>query len=125
MYKRQVATGGQGEIDLKYDTMLSMADKVMRYKYVVKNVAQSYGKVATFMPKPIYNDNGTGMHTHQSIWKDGKPLFAGNEYAGLSKMALNYIGGLIKHGQALMGLCAPTSNTVSYTHLTLPTKRIV
>ena len=63
------------------------------------------------MPKPIYNDNGTGMHTHQSIWKDGKPLFAGSEYAGLSKMALNYIGGLIKHGQALMGLCAPTSNS--------------
>ena len=110
-HHHEVATGGQGEIDLKYDTMLSMADKVMRYKYVVKNVAQSYGKVATFMPKPIYNDNGTGMHTHQSIWKDGKPLFAGNEYAGLSKMALNYIGGLIKHGQALMGLCAPTSNS--------------
>ena len=124
-HHHEVATAGQGEIDLRYDTMLSMADKVMRYKYVVKNVAQSYGKVATFMPKPIYNDNGTGMHTHQSIWKDGKPLFAGNEYAGLSKLALNYIGGLIKHGQALMGLCAPTSNsykTVSYTHLTLPTK---
>ena len=77
-HHHEVATGGQGEIDLKYDTMLSMADKVMKYKYVVKNVAQSYGKVATFMPKPIYNDNGTGMHTHQSIWKDGKPLFAGN-----------------------------------------------
>ena len=92
-HHHEVATGGQGEIDLKYDTMLSMADKVMKYKYVVKNVAQAYGKVATFMPKPIYNDNGTGMHTHQSIWKDGKPLFAGNEYAGLSKMALHYIGG--------------------------------
>ncbi len=110
-HHHEVATGGQGEIDLRYDTMLSMADKVMRYKYVVKNVAQSWGKVATFMPKPLFNDNGTGMHTHQSIWKDGKPLFAGKEYAGLSKMALNYIGGIIKHGRALMGLCAPTSNS--------------
>tara|TARA_Y100000590_G_scaffold154105_1_gene177093 strand:+ start:7388 stop:8818 length:1431 start_codon:yes stop_codon:yes gene_type:complete len=110
-HHHEVATGGQGEIDLRYDTMLSMADKVMRYKYVVKNVAQSWGKVATFMPKPLFNDNGTGMHSHQSIWKDGKPLFAGKEYAGLSKMALNYIGGLIKHGRALMGLCAPTSNS--------------
>lgn len=110
-HHHEVATGGQGEIDLRYDTMLSMADKVMRYKYVVKNVAQSWGKVATFMPKPLFNDNGTGMHTHQSIWKNGKPLFAGKEYAGLSKMALNYIGGIIKHGRALMGLCAPTSNS--------------
>jgi len=110
-HHHEVATGGQGEIDLRYDSMLSMADKVMRYKYVVKNVAQSWGKVATFMPKPLFNDNGTGMHTHQSIWKDGKPLFAGKEYAGLSKMALNYIGGIIKHGRALMGLCAPTSNS--------------
>jgi len=110
-HHHEVATGGQGEIDLRYDTMLSMADKVMRYKYVVKNVAQSWGKVATFMPKPLFNDNGTGMHTHQSIWKGGKPLFAGKEYAGLSKMALNYIGGIIKHGRALMGLCAPTSNS--------------
>ena len=110
-HHHEVATAGQGEIDLKYDTMLSMADKVMRYKYVVKNVAQSWGKVATFMPKPIFNDNGTGMHTHQSIWKNGKPLFAGNEYAGLSKMAMHYIGGLKKHGRALMGLCAPTSNS--------------
>ena len=110
-HHHEVATAGQGEIDLRYDSMLSMADKVMRYKYVVKNVAQSWGKVATFMPKPLFNDNGTGMHTHQSIWRDGKPLFAGNEYAGLSKMALNYIGGIIKHGRALMGLCAPTSNS--------------
>jgi glutamine synthetase len=110
-HHHEVATGGQGEIDLRYDSMLSMADKVMRYKYVVKNVAQSWGKVATFMPKPLFNDNGTGMHTHQSIWKDGKPLFAGKEYAGLSKMAMNYIGGIIKHGRALMGLCAPTSNS--------------
>ena len=110
-HHHEVATAGQAEIDLRYDSMLTMADAVMRYKYVVKNVAQAWGKVATFMPKPIFNDNGTGMHTHQSIWKDGKPLFAGNEYAGLSKLAMNYIGGLIKHGPALMGLCAPTSNS--------------
>ena len=110
-HHHEVATGGQGEIDLRFDSLLSMADKVMKYKYVVKNVAQEWGKIATFMPKPLFNDNGTGMHTHQSIWKNGKPLFAGNEYAGLSKLALNYIGGLIKHGKALMGLCAPTSNS--------------
>jgi glutamine synthetase len=110
-HHHEVATAGQGEIDLRYDSLLSMADKVMKYKYVVRNVAQEWGKVATFMPKPLFNDNGTGMHTHQSIWKDGKPLFAGKEYAGLSKLALNYIGGLIKHGKALMGLCAPTSNS--------------
>ena len=106
-HHHEVATAGQGEIDLRYDSLLSMTDKVMKYK----NVAQEWGKVATFMPKPLFNDNGTGMHTHQSIWKDGKPLFAGKEYAGLSKLALNYIGGLIKHGKALMGLCAPTSNS--------------
>ena len=110
-HHHEVATGGQGEIDLRFDSLLSMADKVMKYKYVVRNVAQEWGKVATFMPKPLFNDNGTGMHTHQSIWRNGKPLFAGNEYAGLSKLALNYIGGLIKHGKALMGLCAPTSNS--------------
>ncbi|MBM32552.1 MAG: type I glutamate--ammonia ligase [Chloroflexi bacterium] len=110
-HHHEVATGGQGEIDLRFDSLLSMADKVMKYKYVVKNVAQEWGKVATFMPKPLFNDNGTGMHTHQSIWKNGKPLFSGTEYAGLSKLALNYIGGLIKHGKALMGLCAPTSNS--------------
>ena len=110
-HHHEVATAGQGEIDLRFDSLLSMADKVMKYKYVVRNVAQEWGKVATFMPKPLFNDNGTGMHTHQSIWRNGKPLFAGNEYAGLSKLALNYIGGLIKHGKALMGLCAPTSNS--------------
>lgn len=110
-HHHEVATAGQGEIDLRYDSLLSMTDKVMQYKYVVKNVAQSWGKVATFMPKPLFNDNGTGMHVHQSIWKNGKPLFAGKEYGGLSKLALNYIGGLIKHGNSLMGLCAPTSNS--------------
>ena len=110
------ATAGQGEIDIVFDELLKTADSVMAYKYIVKNVAKRHGKVATFMPKPIFNDNGTGMHTHQSIWKNGKTLMAGNEYAGLSKLALNYIGGLIKHGKSLMALAAPTTN--SYKRLT-------
>ena len=112
----EVATAGQGEIDIVFDELLKTADNVMAYKYVIKNVAKEFGKVATFMPKPIFEDNGTGMHTHQSIWKDGVPLFAGDGYAGLSKLALNYIGGLIKHGKALMALAAPTTN--SYKRLT-------
>jgi glutamine synthetase len=115
-HHHEVATAGQAEIDIVFDTLLTTADRVMIYKYVVRNVARNHGKVATFMPKPLFNDNGTGMHTHQSIWKDGVPLFAGNEYAGLSKMALNYIGGLIKHGKALMAFAAPTTN--SYKRLT-------
>ena len=99
-----------------YDSLVSTADKVMTYKYAVRNVAKKHGKVVTFMPKPLFDDNGTGMHTHQSIWKDGVPLFAGDKYAGLSDLALNYIGGLIKHGKALMALAAPTTN--SYKRLT-------
>lgn len=110
-HHHEVATGGQGEIDMRYSTLVNMADQVMEYKYTVKNVARRYGKVATFMAKPLFNDNGSGMHTHQSIWKGGRPLFAGNRYAGLSDMALNYIGGLIKHGPALMAFCAPTMNS--------------
>ena len=112
----EVATGGQSEIDMKFDSLLTTADAVMTYKYAVRNVAKQHGKIATFMPKPLFDDNGTGMHTHQSIWKDGVPLFAGDEYAGLSKLALNYIGGIIKHGKALMALAAPTTN--SYKRLT-------
>jgi glutamine synthetase len=112
----EVATAGQGEIDIVYNTLLETADNVMAYKYVVKNVAKRHGKVATFMPKPIFEDNGTGMHTHQSIWKDGKPLFAGDLYGGFSQLGLNYTGGLIKHGKALMALAAPTTN--SYKRLT-------
>jgi glutamine synthetase len=115
-HHHEVATAGQGEIDIVFDELLKTADNVMAYKYTVKNVSKRHGKVATFMPKPIFDDNGTGMHTHQSIWKDGKPSFAGSEYAGLSKLALNYIGGLIKHGKALMALAAPTTN--SYKRLT-------
>jgi glutamine synthetase len=88
-----------------------MADKLMLFKYIVKNVAKKYGKTATFMPKPMFGDNGSGMHTHQSIWKNEKPLFAGNGYAGMSEMALYYIGGILKHGRALAALCNPTTNS--------------
>ncbi len=95
-HHHEVATGGQTEIDLKFDSLVKSADHMLLYKYIVKNVANQYGKTVTFMPKPIFQDNGSGMHTHQSLWKGGKPLFAGDGYAGLSQMALWYIGGLIK-----------------------------
>lgn len=107
----EVGTAGQAEIDVRFDSMLSMADKMMWFKYVIKNVARRHGKSATFMPKPIYGDNGSGMHTHQSLWKDGKPLFAGDGYAGLSEMGLHYIGGILKHAPALVALTNPTTNS--------------
>ncbi len=107
----EVATAGQAEIDYRFDTLVRSADAMMVYRYVVKNVARKHGKTATFMPKPLFGDNGSGMHTHQSLWKKGKPLFAGNEYAGLSKMALYYIGGLLKHAHALCAFCSPTTNS--------------
>jgi glutamine synthetase len=107
----EVATAGQAEIDFRFDTLVRTADNMMLYKYVIKNVAKRHGKTVTFMPKPLFGDNGSGMHTHQSLWKKGKPLFAGNEYAGLSKMALHYIGGLLKHAKALCALCSPTTNS--------------
>ena len=107
----EVATAGQAEIDYRFSTLVSAADQMMVYKYVVRNVAKKYGKTACFMPKPLFGDNGSGMHTHQSLWKKGKPLFAGNEYAGLSKMALYYIGGLLKHAKALCAICNPTTNS--------------
>jgi len=107
----EVATAGQAEIDYRFDTLVSSADKMMLYKYVIKNTALKHGKTVTFMPKPIVGDNGSGMHTHQSLWKKGKPLFAGGEYAGLSKMALHYIGGLLKHARALCAICNPTTNS--------------
>ncbi len=112
----EVATAGQAEIDMRYTPLTRMADQVMLYKYIVKNVAKRYGKTATFMPKPLFGDNGSGMHTHQSIWKEGKPLFAGDKYAGVSQMCLYYIGGILKHAQALAALTNPTTN--SYKRLT-------
>ena len=110
-HHHEVATAGQGEINFKYGPLVATADRVMAYKYCVKNTALKHGKTATFMPKPLFLDNGSGMHTHQSIWKDGEPLFAGDGYAGLSQLALNYIGGLVKHGAALMAIVAPSSNS--------------
>jgi glutamine synthetase len=110
-HHHEVATGGQAEIDFRFDTLVKTADNMMVYKYVVKNVAKKHGKTATFMPKPLFGDNGSGMHTHQSLWKKGKPLFAGKEYAGLSQLALYYIGGILKHAKALCGLCSPTTNS--------------
>ena len=110
-HHHEVASGGQGEIDLHYNSLLRSADAMMLYKYIVRNVARQNGKTATFMPKPLFGENGSSMHTHQSLWKAGKPLFFGDGYAGLSEMALWYIGGLIKHGPALAALTAPTTNS--------------
>ncbi len=107
----EVATSGQAEIDYRFTTLVKCADAMMVYKYVIKNVARKHGKTACFMPKPLFGDNGSGMHTHMSLWKKGKPLFAGNEYAGLSQMALYYIGGLLKHARALCAICNPTTNS--------------
>ncbi len=107
----EVATAGQAEIDIKFAPLTVEADNVLKYKYIIKNVALMYGKTVTFMPKPLSGDNGTGMHTHQSLWKDGKPLFAGNGYAGLSELGLYYIGGIIKHGKALAAFANPTVNS--------------
>ncbi|MHB8524343.1 MAG: type I glutamate--ammonia ligase, partial [Limisphaerales bacterium] len=107
----EVATAGQAEIDYRFETLVRSADAMMVYKYVVKNVARKHGQTATFMPKPLFGDNGSGMHTHQSLWKKGKPLFAGHEYGGLSQMALYYIGGLLKHAKALCAFCSPTTNS--------------
>jgi len=110
-HHHEVATGGQAEIDQRYNTLVASADSMMLYKYIARNVAFQYGKTVTFMPKPLFGDNGSGMHTHQSLWKSGKPLFAGDLYAGLSQMALWYIGGLLKHARALAAIIAPTTNS--------------
>jgi len=107
----EVASGGQCEIGVKYDRLLTAADKLMWFKYVVKNTARKAGKTVTFMPKPLFGDNGSGMHTHQSLWKEGKPLFGGDGYAGLSEMALYYIGGIIKHAKSIAALTNPTTNS--------------
>ena len=110
-HHHEVATGGQCEIDQRFDTLVLSADNMMLYKYIVRQVAYQHGKSATFMPKPLWNDNGSGMHTHQSIWKGGEPTFAGEGYAGLSETALHYIGGLLKHSPALAAIVAPTTNS--------------
>src|ERR1700760_1198134 len=101
----------QHELGLKFDTMITMADRLQLYKYVIQNVAHAYGKTATFMAKPMFADNGSGMHVHQSIWGDGKPLFAGDKYAGLSQMCLSYIGGIIKHAKAINAFTNSTTNS--------------
>lgn len=107
----EVATAGQSEIDLRFDGLVEMADKMMMFKYIIKNVARRHNKTVTFMPKPIFADNGSGMHTHISIWKGGEPLFAGSGYAGLSDMAIYAIGGLLRHAPALCAFCNPTTNS--------------
>ncbi len=107
----EVATAGQAEIDMRFDSLVKMGDKLMWFKYIVKNVAKRWKKTVTFMPKPIFGDNGSGMHVHQSIWKGGKPLFAGSGYGGMSEMALHYIGGILKHARALNAFCNPGTNS--------------
>lgn len=112
VHHHEVATAGQAEIDMRFDTLLRMADKVMLYKYIVKNVARQNGLTATFMPKPLFGDNGSGMHVHQSLWKDGVNTFYDEAgYAQLSDTAKYYIGGLLKHASALLALVAPTTNS--------------
>src|SRR6266704_1622304 len=108
----EVGTAGQAEIDMRFDTLLTMADKLMLYKYVVKNVAHSAGYTVTFMPKPIFQDNGSGMHVHQSLWKGGEPLmFDEKGYGQISDLARWYIGGLLKHAAAVLAFAAPTTNS--------------
>jgi glutamine synthetase len=110
-HHHEVATGGQSEIDMKFTDLVTMADQFMWYKYIIKNIAKKHGKTATFMPKPIFEDNGSGMHTHFSLWKEGKPLFAGNGYAGMSEIALNAIAGVLKHAPSILAFAASTINS--------------
>lgn len=108
---REVASGGQCEVDIRYDTLLTTADRMIRLKYLVRNVAAQQGKVATFMPKPIWNDNGSGLHMHVSLWKEDAPLFAGSGYGGLGEMAMHAMGGVLEHAAALLAFCCPTTNS--------------
>ncbi len=112
----EVATAGQCEIDMRYGPMVQTADNLLLYKYVVKNVAARHGRTATFMPKPLWNDNGSGLHLHFSLWKNEEPLFAGSGYGGLSDTATYAMGGILKHAPAIMAFCCPTTN--SYKRLT-------
>ncbi|NOX17871.1 MAG: type I glutamate--ammonia ligase [Chlorobi bacterium] len=107
----EVASGGQSEIDLKYAPLLKASDELLMFKYIVKNTARLYDKSVTYMPKPIQSDNGSGMHVHMSLWKKGKPLFAGNGYAGLSEMGLYFMGGILKHAPSLLAFTNPTTNS--------------
>ena len=110
-HHHEVATAGQAEIDLRFLPLVQMADALQWYKYIVKNVAKRHGKTATFMPKPVFGDNGSGMHTHQSIWKGGTPLFAGDGYGGMSEFAMHYIAGILAHAPAICAFAAPTANS--------------
>lgn len=110
-HHHEVATGGQCEIDMRFAPMLQMADQMMWFKYIVRNVARRHNKTVTFMPKPIFDDNGSGMHTHMSLWNEEQPLFAGEQYADLSDMALNAIGGILKHAPAILAFTNPTVNS--------------
>jgi glutamine synthetase len=110
-HHHEVATGGQSEIDMQFTDLVSMADQFMWYKYIIKNVAKRHGKTVTFMAKPIFEDNGSGMHTHFSLWKNGTPLFAGDKYAGFSQLGLWAIGGVLKHAPSILAFAAPTTNS--------------
>ncbi len=112
VHHHEVGTAGQAEIDMRFDSLLNMADKLLKYKYVVKNVARQRGKTVTFMPKPLFMDNGSGMHVHQSLWKDGKNLFyQKGTYAGISEMCRHYIGGVLHHAPSILAFAAPTTNS--------------
>ena len=110
-HHHEVATAGQAEIDMQFANLLKMADQFMWFKYIIKNVAKRNGKTATFMPKPVFDDNGSGMHSHLSLWKGGKPLMAGDKYAGFSELGLYCIGGILKHTPAILAFAAPTTNS--------------
>ena len=110
-HHHEVATAGQAEIDMRFLPLVRMADGLMWFKYICKNVARRHGRTVTFMPKPVFLDNGSGMHTHQSLWKGDRPLFAGDRYGGLSELAMHYIGGILRHARALCAFVAPTTNS--------------